>query len=292
MTETQWQFFTEFKKNFKEQCSQWNEVFAAELEPLQRAAASKDTPEYSVETGVVYNHALDKVTKETDIKLIVIGDNPGKDEQLQRNQRYLVGQAGKIAAGFFSRNPELGIDFRKNTIILNKTPVHTAKTVHLRQLLKSGKPEIIRLIQDSQRWMATQTAQLHQVLCSAPCTGNNAGGKNACSDEKNGGAGWCGCQLWLVGYAELKGRGLFLDYRDQLAQSYGVPLAGTVEAGAVSQGWVPQWNQVMVYQHFSMNRFTIDLADQLSSGKINSQLPLQEQLAVLGALHRQEIFGC
>ena len=292
MTETQWQFFTDFRMDFKDKCHQWNEAFAAMLEPLQKAAASKDTPEYAVETGVVYNHALDEVTKETDIKLIVIGDNPGKDEQLQRNQRYLVGQAGKIAAGFFSRNPELGIDFRKNTIILNKTPVHTAKTAHLRQLLKSGKPEIIRLIQDSQRWMATQTAQLHQVLCSAPCTGNNTGGKNANSDEKNGGAGWCGCQLWLVGYAELKGRGLFLDYRDQLAQSYGVPLAGTVEAGAVSQGFLPQWNQVMVYQHFSMNRFTIDLADQLSSGKINSQLPLQEQLAVLGALHRQEIFGC
>lgn len=298
MTETQWQFFTEFKNNFKEQCSQWNEDFATMLEPLQRAAARKDTPEYSVETGVVYNHALDEVTKETDIKLIVIGDNPGKDEQLQRNQRYLVGQAGKIAAGFFSRNPELAIDFRKNTIILNKTPVHTAKTVHLRQLLKSGKPEIIRLIQESQRWMATQTAQLHQVLCSAPGSGGkNASGKNAGvipagGDEKNCGSSWCGCQLWLVGYAELKGRGLFLDYRDQLAQSYGVPLAGTVEAGAVSQGFLPQWNQVMVYQHFSMNRFTIDLADQLSSGKINSQLPLQEQLAVLGALHRQEIFGC
>ena len=284
MTETQWQFFTEFKNNFKEQCSQWNEVFAAELEPLQRAAARKDTPEYDLETGVVYNHALDEVTKETDIKLIVIGDNPGKDEQLQRNQRYLVGQAGKIAAGFFSRNPELGIDFRKNTIILNKTPVHTAKTAHLRQLLKSGKPEIIRLIQESQRWMATKTAQLHQVLCSAPGSGGkNAGIIPAGGDEKNGGSSWCGCQLWLVGYAELKGRGLFLDYRDQLAQSYGVPLAGTVEAGAVSQRFLPQWNQVMVYQHFSMNRFTIDLADQLSSGKINSQLPLQEQLAVLGA---------
>lgn len=292
MTETQWQFFTDFRRDFKEQCHQWNEAFATELEPLQKAAASKDTPEYPVETGVVYNHALDEVTQETDIKLIVIGDNPGKDEQLQRNQRYLVGQAGKIAAGFFSRNPELGIDFRKNTIILNKTPVHTAKTAHFRQLLKSGKPEIIRLIQDSQRWMATKTAQLHQVLCSAPCTGKNVSSKNAGSDEKKAGSGWWGCQLWLVGYAELKGRGLFLDYRDQLAQSYGVPLAGIVEAGAVSQGFLPQWNQVMVYQHFSMNRFTIDLADQLSSGKINSQLPLQEQLAVLGALHRQEIFGC
>ena len=287
MTETQWQFFTDFRTDFKEQCHQWNEAFAAELEPLQKAAASKDTPEYPVETGVVYNHALDEVTRETDIKLIVIGDNPGKDEQLQRNQRYLVGQAGKIAAGFFSRNPELAIDFRKNTIILNKTPLHTAKTAHLRQLLKSGKPEITHLIQESQRWMATKTAQLHQVLCSAPCTGKNAG-----SDEKKAGSGWWGCQLWLVGYAELKGRGLFLDYRDQLAQSYGVPMGGAVEAGSVPQGVLPQWNQVMVYQHFSMNRFTIDLADQLSSGKINSQLSLQEQLAVLGALHRQEIFGC
>ena len=286
MTETQWQFFTDFKQNFKEQCSQWNEKFAAQLEPLQKAAASKDTPEYSVETGVVYNHALDEVTKDTEIKLIVIGDNPGKDEQLLCNQRYLVGQAGKIAAGFFSRNPELGIDFRKNTIILNKTPVHTAKTAHLRQLLKSGKPEITRLLQESQLWMAAQTAQLHQVLCSA------SGGKNVSSGENACGAGWAGCQLWLVGYAELKGRGLFLDYRDQLAKSYGVPLVGAVEAGSVPQGVLPQWNQVMVYQHFSMNRFTIDLSEKLTSGTINSQLPLQEQLAVLGALHRQEIFGC
>ena len=293
MTEIQWQFFTEFRQNFKEQCSQWNEKFAAQLEPLQRVAASKDTPEYSVETGVVYNHALDEVTQDTDIKLIVIGDNPGKDEQLQRNQRYLVGQAGKIAVGFFSRHPELGIDFRKNTIILNKTPVHTAKTAHLRQLLKSGKPEITRLLQESQRWMATQTALLHQVLCSAPGSGGkNASGKDASSGENACSAGWNGCQLWLVGYAELKGKGLFLDYRDQLAKSYGVDLAGAVQTDSVPQRVLPQWNQVMVYQHFSMNRFTIDLSEKLTSGKINSQLPLQEQLAVLGALHRQEIFGC
>ena len=293
MTETQWQFFTDFRRDFKEQCHQWNEAFATELEPLQKAAASKDTPEYPVETGVVYNHALDEVTQETDIKLIVIGDNPGKDEQLQRNQRYLVGQAGKIAAGFFSRNPELAIDFRKNTIILNKTPVHTAKTAHLRQLLKNGNPEITHLIQESQLWMAQKTAQLHQVLCSAPGSGGkNASGKNPSGDEKNCGSSWCGCQLWLVGYAELKGRGLFLDYHNQLAKSYGVEVVGEGQADSAPQDFLPQWNQVMVYQHFSMNRFTIDLADKLDEGQINSQLPLQEQLAVLGALHRHEIFGC
>ncbi len=293
MTETQWQFFTDFKNSFKEQCCQWNAAFAAELEPLQKAAASKDTPEYAVETGVVYNHALDEVTKDTDIKLIVIGDNPGKDEQLQRNQRYLVGQAGKIAAGFFSRNPELAIDFRKNTIILNKTPVHTAKTAHLRYLLKNGCSEITHLIQESQLWMAQKTAQLHQVLCSAPGSGGkNASDKNASSNEIKDGAGWAGCQLWLVGYAELKGRGLFLEYRNQLAKSYGIELTGEGQVDSAPQGFLPQWNQVMVFQHFSMNRFTIDLADKLDEGKINSQLPLQEQLAVLGAFHRQEIFGC
>ena len=293
MTETQWQFFTDFRTDFKEQCHQWNEAFATELEPLQKAAASKDTPEYPVETGVVYNHALDEVTKDTDIKLIVIGDNPGKDEQLLCNQRYLVGQAGKIAAGFFSRNPELAIDFRKNTIILNKTPVHTAKTTHLRYLLKNGGSEITHLIQESQLWMAQKTAQLHQVLCSAPGSGGkNASDKNVSSDEIKDGAGWAGCQLWLVGYAELKGRGLFLDYRNQLAKSYGIELTGEGQVDSAPQGFLPQWNQVMVFQHFSMNRFTIDLAEKLHEGKINSQLPLQEQLAVLGAFHRQEIFGC
>ena len=281
MTEIQWQFFTDFRMDFKDKCHQWNEAFAAMLEPLQKAAASKDTPEYAVETGVVYYHALDEVTKDTDIKLIVIGDNPGKDEQLLCNQRYLVGQAGKIAAGFFSRHPELAVDFRKNTIILNKTPVHTAKTTHLRYLLKNGSSEITHLIQESQLWMAQKTAQLHQVLCSAENHG-----------EKISGTGWAGCQLWLVGYAELKGRGLFLDYRNQLAKSYGVEVVGEGQDDSAPQDFLPQWNQVMVYQHFSMNRFTIDLADKLDEGQINSQLPLQEQLAVLGALHRQEIFGC
>ncbi|MBO7174940.1 MAG: hypothetical protein J6V57_04250, partial [Spirochaetaceae bacterium] len=90
----------------------------------------------------------------------------------------------------------------------------------------------------------------------------------------------------------LKGRGLFLDYRDQLAQSYGVEVVGEGQADSVSQDFLPAWTQVMVYQHFSMNRFIIDLAEKLPEGKINSQLPLQEQLAVSGALHRQEIFGC
>lgn len=259
VTEGQWKAFCRFREDFRRQCQEWNRQFSEALEPLQRAASRKDTPQYPVETSVVYNQSLDEVTAEAEIKLIVIGDNPGKDEQLACNRRYLVGQAGKIAAGFFSRNPQLGVDFRRHTIILNKTPVHTAKTAHLRYLLKNGSPNIARLLGESQVWMAERTAILHQSLAAA-------------SQSEDG-----GCQLWLVGYAELKGRGLFLEYRDELARRY--------------EGQESAWSQVMVYQHFSMNRFTIDLAEWIREGRIDGQLPLQEQLSALGYFHRREIFG-
>ncbi len=255
MTDGQWEGFCCFREDFRRQCQEWNDTFQEALKPLQAEASKKDTPEYPVETSVVYNNSLDEMTADAEIKLIVIGDNPGKDEQRACNRRYLVGQAGKIAAGFFSRNPQLGVDFRRHTIILNKTPVHTAKTAHLRSLLKNGGPEIVRLVEESQVWMAERTARLHQSLV-------DSGG---------------GCQLWLVGYAELKGRGLFLEYRDELARCY--------------EGQESAWTQVMVYQHFSMNRFTIDLAESVREGRIDGQLSLQEQLAALGQVHRREIFG-
>lgn len=270
MTTAQWEAFSRFREDFRRKCQEWNDNFRGMLEPLQRESCRKDTPEYPVETSVVYNRALDEVTADNQIKLLVIGDNPGKDEQRECNQRYLVGQAGKLAAGFFSRNPQLGIDFRRDTIILNKTPVHTAKTTHLCHLLKYGLPEIRGLIDESQSWMARETAALHQALAAAG------------QSESGGQLGNGGCQLWLVGYAELKGRGLFLGYRDQLARSYQVQ---------DRQDMVDAWNQVMVYQHFSMNRFTIDLAESVAAGRVDGQLPLRSQLERLGTIHRREIFG-
>ena len=136
MTEEQWKVFCKFKKELKSKVEEWAESAPA-LSRLQREAAlAAKTPLYPFETTVVYNRALDDLTPEDQIKLIVIGDNPGKDEQLAKNNRYLVGQAGKIAEGYFRRNPELGVDFRKNVIILNKTPVHSAKTNQLKQIAR------------------------------------------------------------------------------------------------------------------------------------------------------------
>lgn len=258
MTDVQWKYFCDFKNDFKHKVAEWSEA-APELTQLQREAARlAGTPEYPFETSVVYNRSLDDLTREDDIKLIVIGDNPGKDEQLTKNNRYLVGQAGKIAEGYFRRNEELKTDFRRNVIILNKTPVHSAKTAQLKTIAKQGGAAIEKLIQDSQLWMAKKTAALHAAL---------------------------GTELWLVGYSELKDKGIFSLYRDTLkAELSQMPAA---------------WNRVYVFQHFSMNRFSIDLAEfmntgygqNLKNGQTSQAPSLKESIHELGFLHKKEIFG-
>ena len=248
MNSIQWQAFCSFKKDFKQKIDEWS-CLIPNLAQLQKQAAElAKTPSYPFETPVVYNTDLDKITPQDEIKLIVIGDNPGKDEQLAKNQRYLCGQAGKIADGFFKRNPSLGVDFRKNVIILNKTPVHSAKTAQLRTMMKNGGPEVEQLILQSQLWMAQKTAELTKNL---------------------------GCQLWLVGYSELKGKGFFFFFCNQLKAS----LCDT-----------PAWQNVYVFQHFSMNRFTIDLGEYVKENGLSGKT-LEEQIELVGEYHKREIFG-
>ena len=252
MTDAQWKYFCEFKDQFKNKVEEWKKAYPALTELQREAALLAKTPEYPFETSVVYNRALDEVTPQDDIKLIVIGDNPGKDEQLAKNNKYLVGQAGKIAEGYFRKNPELGIDFRKNVIILNKTPVHSAKTAQLKTIAKQGGAEIAALIEESQIWMAQKTAELHAALKT---------------------------ELWLVGYSELKEKGIFGAYRDTLRDTL------KTSSGAEA------WDKVFVFLHFSMNRFSIDLSDFIKAKK-KEKAPLESNIHELGLLHRKEIFGC
>lgn len=265
MTKQQWEVFSEFKNEFKAQCKKWAK-FSSELIPLQISSSKKDTPEYPIETPVVYNTALDALTQDSDIRLIVIGDNPGKNEQLLKNCRYLVGQAGKIGEGFFRKNPELKIDFHQNVIILNKTPVHSAKTKHLvtiENALVSQNSPAQTLIKDSQEWMAKKTAALHQNLIIA-------------ADENS-----YIPELWLVGYTELKKNGIFIPYRDELKNAY------TKSTDQKTTTQITAWNKVYVYQHFSMNCFNKDLKTHQSK---NPTIPLKQTLESLGQIHKEEIF--
>lgn len=72
MTEKQWNIFCDFKKELKQKIEEWTER-APKLTDLQKEAArlAKNT-EYSFETPVVYNRALNDVQPQDDIKLIVI----------------------------------------------------------------------------------------------------------------------------------------------------------------------------------------------------------------------------
>lgn len=257
MTDLQWNAFCNFKSELKSQIEKWTKIAPELMELQKRAAKIANTPEYSFETPVVYNRSLDDITKGDDIKLIVIGDNPGKDEQLLKNNKYLVGQAGKIAEGYFKKNCELGVDFRKNVIILNKTPIHSAKTAQLKTIAKLGGEKTARLVEETQIWMAKKTAQLHIDLCC-----------NCCDSKTQP-------ELWMVGYSELKEKGIFVEYKNELKDAYNEN--------------TDIWNNVYVFQHFSMNRFSIDLNDFIKAKK-NPQ-PLEKSIHELGLKHKLEIFN-
>lgn len=282
MNGKQWKIFDGFRQEFKAKIELWQ----AELEKtgaldllikLQKdSQKAGHTPEYAVETPIVYNTALDKITQEDQIKLIAVGDNPGKNEQLAANRAYLVGQAGKLGVKFFSDSPELGIDFRKNVIILNKTPLHSPKTKDLAYIINEAKktPQgeaICRVLRESQIWMAQKTAELHQSLFEAAQT----------EDEKP--------QLWLIGYGELKKAGVFEAYKQTLCNKYAEFCTNNSSASTNDSGnGISRTDSFLVFQHFSMNRFSIDLKQFQAE---NQSLSLKSALAALGKKHRKEIFG-
>ncbi len=242
MTEFQWKIFSDFRCEFKKKISEWS-VFSNELKILQEKSAENDKiPNYKIENPVVYNRALDEISETSEIKLIICADNPGKNEQLSQNQKYLIGQAGKLAEGFFRNNKEFKIDFRKNAIILNKTPVHSAKTAELKFIYKNSSDEIKNLLDETQIWMAKKTAELSDTL---------------------------NCPIFLAGYSELKKGGIFTIYKNELKNS------------------IKNMNSVLVFQHFSMNRFSIDLKNFMQK---NPNLSKEEALKQLGLLHQKEIF--
>ena len=254
MTNQQWKAFCAFKQEFREICQTWKDEFSEILKPLQKISANQDkVPEYNIENPIVYNTALDEITQDDEIKLILIGDNPGKNEQLQINQKYLVGLSGKIADNFFKKNPELKTDFRKNVIILNKTPIHTAKTKEL-LFLANQNEKLKNLLTESQIWMAKKTVELHIAL---------------------------DCKMWLVGYAEVKEKGIFKEYRNTLFSEY-----------QKSQETKNAYQKFFVFQHFSMNRFLIDLKEFSENlPESEKDISLESCLEKLGSLHKNQIFG-
>ncbi|GHV83957.1 hypothetical protein AGMMS50212_12970 [Spirochaetia bacterium] len=223
MNKKEWNDFNDCRCRFK----QFVEETGAknpQIKQLQnKLIAARDGPKYEIVYPVVYNTALDDVKQNDDIKLILVGDNPGRREQ--ESGRYLVGPSGKIAENFFRNNPELGIDFRKNVIILNKTPIHTPRTIELKELKypKNGtEKNMEKIICDTQIFMA-------DMLCGFF--------KAAKAD------------IWIIGYSEMKANGVFSIYTERLK-------------ALIANNEIEK-QEVFIFRHFSMNQFTIDLKKQI-----------------------------
>ena len=206
--------------------------------------------DYRIETPIVYNRALDEVGRDDEPAFIVVADNPGKNEQKKTQNRYLVGQSGKLASGWFAA--ELGLDFHKSCIIINKTPIHTPKTAEialLKKLARAKSPrlgeELDSLLDESQRWMASLGRNLHEAL---------------------------GCVLWVSGYGELRPRKLFGTWAEETRRLYASAPPALRDS-------------VWVFRHFSMNQFSIEYSRSKAPGSPEARL------SAIGTARRLEILG-
>ena len=201
MDKSAWELFSKAREKYRREIIKL-QAKLPELQGLQqklvdsRSAALADNMHYRVETPVVYNKALDDVNPESEIKLILVADNPGRREQAAENRRYLVGPSGKIAEKFFRDNPSLKIDFRKNVIILNKSPIHTPRTVELKELCRLGGTDFKAALDESQRLMARLLLEFQRAF------GNK------------------GIPVWITGYSEMKKGGVFEAYTNEIINLY------------------------------------------------------------------------
>jgi len=225
MTRSVWNRFIKAREHYREGLERLRRKLP-ELQGLQQRLVNNRSPSYTVETPIVYNNAIDDIQQDSDIRLILVADNPGRREQASENRRYLVGPSGKIAEKFFRDNPAMKIDFRKNVIILNKTPVHTPRTVELKELCVLGGAELEKALDESQRLMARLLFEFHKAI--------NYG------NEKP-------VPVWITGYSEMKKNGVFAAYTNELKTIYN---KSELE------------KTLFLYRHFSMNQFTIDLKQQ------------------------------
>jgi hypothetical protein len=228
MTKSAWAGFCRARERYREALERFGGKLPGLKALQQDLVNSRSGPAYTVRGALVYNQALDELDSAAEIRLILVGDNPGRREQ--ETGRYLVGPSGKIAEGFFRHTAELGIDFRKNVLILNKTPLHTPRTADLKELCRRGGPELAGRIAETQRFMASLLLEFQRAL-SAPDP----------------------LPVWITGYSEMKPAGIFAAYTEALGKLYAAePLLG---------------DRVFLYRHFSMNQFTIDLRQQSREGE-------------------------
>ena len=131
MEKDKWNAFCKFKSEYKNECIHYLDIlgykykepslencaaqsfkkenasfFKEGLAVLQEEAAlAGKTPPYPVETPIVYNHAWDSISQDDEIKLIVIGDNPGKMSSFIKIKNILWALQERLRITFLKKIP-------------------------------------------------------------------------------------------------------------------------------------------------------------------------------------------
>lgn len=189
MTKQTYTLFLKARDNFKKICTDTEKKIPELRSYQQKLVDARGLSPYKVETAVVYNSSLDAIKKTDDIKLLLVADNPGRKEQSAEMRSYLVGPSGKIADNFFKSEESLGINFRKNVIILNKTPIHTPRTALLRPLCTIAGEGFSQVLESTQKEMVKLLLEFYQVFKTP---------------------------IWIIGYSEMKRNGIFELYTREL----------------------------------------------------------------------------
>lgn len=164
-------------RNFQKHVSKVN---SEDPEFFESVAEIAKTYGYPLSNAAVFNRNLLKIT---DLKYILVADNPGVTEQ--EEECYLVGKAGKTARNIFKNN-YLVSDFDEEVAVLNKTFIHTKSTLDLKKL-----KEFKNLFVDSQIFMANLAVDMLEASK---------------------------CELWITGCSELTEKGLFAQYLKTLKE--------------------------------------------------------------------------
>ena len=241
--------FSALRDGFRARVAEWSATLPGLADAQRRLAEATGDTGYAVETPIVYNRALDEVGPDDDIAWLVVADNPGKREQEAAMNRYLVGRSGQAAERFFAR--ELGVDFRRQVVVVNKTPVHTPKTAQLRKLARII-PEAGPVLEESQRYMAALVPELQACL---------------------------GARVWVMGLSELRPKGLFEAWRAALNEAYRL-----ADADALGRSLPAPSKGLYGFNHFSMGSFATDLKRRRASGE-----PVVDAVLRIGAENRPRL---
>lgn len=181
-------------QKLKDQILYWDNAYPEYFEDLKNfhqnefdkaiLNKSKNSFDYELKRAIVFNKNLE-LKDASKIKYIIIGDNPGKNEQ--QKEEYLIGLSGKLARNFFSQM--LNLSFDEHVLVLNKTPLHTPRTNDLKVF--SSKYQA--LLKESQIFMANLIFEYHKLL---------------------------NCDLWINGYSQLTKKGVFSYFLAQIQENY------------------------------------------------------------------------